>query len=47
VKIRNFKKLFPPHPSNPNAKVSEYTMEAFLEKELGGDLWTGGKIVEG
>ena len=44
VKLVDFKKRFPA--TDPNARIVDYKLEAFLEQDLGGDLWTGGKIVE-
>jgi len=39
VGIQNFRKRFPSVP--PDAPVTDYLVEAFLPKELGGDLYSG------
>ena len=39
VDLDNFRKKFPSVP--PDAPVTEYFVEAFLPKELGGDFYSG------
>jgi len=39
VRLTKFKKTFPP--ADPKAKITDYLIEAFLPKELGGDLYKG------
>ena len=43
VRVVNFKKTFPA--KDPNAKLSDYFIEAWFDKELGPDVFKG-KIVE-
>jgi hypothetical protein len=44
VKLPKFKKTFPA--KDPKAKITEYLVEAFLPKEIGGDLYKG-NVLEG
>lgn len=39
VKLPKFRETFKSIP--PTAEVKDYKVEAYLEKELGGDFWTG------
>jgi len=43
VEIENFKKNFPA--KDPNAKMEDYLIEAFFDKELGPDLFKGHILV--
>ena len=43
LRIPGFKKVFPA--KDPNAKVETYKLEAFLDQELGGDLYNGEIII--